>query len=342
MNTFGDLFRVTTFGESHGPAVGCVIDGCPAGIKLSVKELEIALEKRKPRSEFGTTRREVDKVEILSGVFEGKTLGTPIAVLVRNKDARSKDYAKIKDVFRPGHADFTYFAKYGHRDHRGGGRASGRETVARVLAGAVAKKLLPKVKFEGMVTAIGGVEAKKKSYKFAQSNPLFFADKDKLPEVEEFLKVLKKRDDSVGGLLELRIKNVPVGLGEPVFDKLEAKLAQACLSIGGVRAIEFGDGIEGAFLLGSEFNDSILNLKGKTKTNHAGGIVGGISNGNNILIRLFVKPTPSIAVEQKTINRQGKKVKLKIQGRHDTCIVPRVLPVAEAMCALVLGDCILK
>lgn len=337
-NTFGTLFKITSFGESHGPAVGCVIDGCPSGIKLDVKELEVALEARKPRSKFGTARKETDKVEILSGIFEGKTLGTPIAIMVLNEDVKSKDYDHLKNVFRPGHADLAYQLKYGHRDYRGGGRSSGRETVARVIAGAVAKKLLSGVKFEGMVTAIAWVEAVNKSYKFAQSNPLFFADQNKLETVEKFLKEVKDKGDSVGGVIELRVKNLKSGFGEPVFDKLEAKLAQACLSIGGVRAIEFGDGIKAASSLGSEFNDEILNLKGKTKTNHSGGISGGISNGNDLVLRLYIKPTPSISIEQETINRQGKKVKLKIKGRHDTCIVPRVLPVVEAMVAITLAD----
>ncbi|MDD4352369.1 MAG: chorismate synthase [Candidatus Gracilibacteria bacterium] len=352
-NTFGTLFRVTTFGESHGPAMGVVIDGCPAGIKIEQKDFLLDLEKRKPKSKFSTSRREPDEPEILSGIFEGKTTGTPIAILVRNKSQNSKDYDELKDVFRPGHADLTYFLKYGHCDYRGGGRASGRETVARVLAGTVAKKILGKglpsealakegTRVEGLVEAIGGIQAEQKSFKFARENELFFADKKKLPEVEKLLEKTQKAGDSVGGVIELRIKNVPAGLGEPVFDKLDAELAKALMSIGGVKAVEFGDGIAASSKLGSENNDAILNLKGKTKTNHAGGVSGGISNGNNLVIKLYVKPTPSIELAQETVNKQGQKVKIKVQGRHDTCIVPRIVPVAEAMVALTLADFYLR
>lgn len=312
-NTFGNRLKITTWGESHGPAIGVVIDGCPAELKLTKKEIQKELDRRKPgQSKLTTKRLEADKVEILSGVFEGKTTGTPISLMVRNTDKRSKDYEKIKNLYRPGHADYTYDAKYGLRDYRGGGRASARETVGRVATLAVVKKLIPKIK----ITA-----------KLIEPN---------LKAIE----TVKKQGNSIGGLIECIIKNVPAGLGSPVFNKLDARLAQAMLSIPGTKGFEIGSGFKSVKMKGSENNDEFILKKGKimTKTNNAGGILGGISNGMDIIFRVAFKPTSSIAKKQHTVDNKGKKKIIEVKGRHDPCIALRAAPIVEAMAALVLAD----
>jgi chorismate synthase len=311
-NTFGELFRVSTWGESHGEAVGCVVDGCPAGLGLSEKDVQKELDRRKPGTgRMVSQRRESDRVRILSGVFEGKTLGTPISMIVFNEDAKPEDYEKIKDTPRPGHADFTCRAKFGHVDFRGGGRASARETVARVAAGAVAKKLLGKVEVTGRVIEMGDV------------------------------KKAKAERDSVGGIVEVVTRGVPAGIGEPVFDKLDADIARAMMSIGAVKWVEIGRGFESARLKGSEMNDEFVLKNGEvvTKTNNCGGILGGISTGGDIVVRIAVKPTSSIRKEQRTVDLETmEETTISVGGRHDPCICPRIVPVAEAMMALVLAD----
>ncbi len=312
-NSFGNLFKITTWGESHGPAIGVVIDGCPAGLRLTEREIQKELDRRKPgQSKVTTERLETDKVEILSGIFEGKTTGTPISLMVRNADKRSKDYKNIKNLYRPGHADFTYDMKYGFRDHRGGGRASARETVGRVAAYAIAKKLIPSIK----ITA-----------KLIEPN---------LKKIE----AVKKQGNSIGGLIECIIKNVPAGLGSPVFNKLDARLAQAMLSIPGAKGFEVGSGFKSVGMKGSENNDEFISKNGKitTTTNNAGGILGGISNGMDIVFRVAFKPTSSIAKKQNTVDSKGKKKTIEVKGRHDPCIALRATPIVEAMAALVLAD----
>ncbi len=345
-NTYGRFFRITTWGESHGKALGVVIDGCPPGIILSEEEINKELNLRKPKSdELSTSRKEDDRCEILSGVFEGKTIGTPISIIVNNKDVDSSAYEKIKGVFRPGHADYTYFKKYGLYDHRGGGRASGRETVARVAAGAVARKVLEKEikRFElfSFTKNIGGIittDIDHNSLKREEiiKDRLWCPDKKISEQMAQQIVKAKSQGDSVGGIIELVIKNVPIGLGEPVFDKLEADLGKGLLSIGAVKGVEFGGGFNLSNLFGSESNDQ-MNKTGFV-TNRAGGIVGGISNGKNIVIRVAVKPTPSISKEQKTIDIQGNERAIKIEGRHDPCAIPRINPVCEAMVAITILD----
>ena len=312
-NTFGNLFKITTWGESHGQAIGVVVDGCPAGLSLKLSDIQHELDRRKPgQSKLTTARKEADKVEILSGIFENKTTGTPISLLIRNDDMKSKDYEKIKNLYRPGHADFTYDAKYGFRDYRGGGRASARETATRVAAGAIAKKLIPSLKFKTNLIS---------------------------PDLKTIEKA-KKEGDSVGGLIECVIKNVPAGLGSPVFEKLDARLGQAMLSIPGTKGFEIGSGFKCVEMKGSDNNDEFLMKKGKvvTKTNNAGGILGGISNGMDIVFRVAFKPTSSIAKKQHTVDNKGKNKTIEIEGRHDPCIAMRAAPIVEAMAALVLAD----
>ena len=312
-NTFGSLFKITTWGESHGPAIGVVIDGCPAGLNLKSSDIQRELDRRKPgQSKLTTARKEADKVEILSGVFENKTTGTPISLMVRNADVRSKDYEKLKNLYRPGHADFTYDAKYGIRDHRGGGRASARETAGRVAAGAIARKLIPSLKIKATLIK---------------------------PSLKEIDKV-KKDGDSIGGLVECVIQNAPAGLGSPIFNKLDARLAQAMLSIPGAKGFEIGSGFKGVEMKGSEHNDEFLIKKGEvaTKTNHAGGVLGGISNGMGIVFRVAFKPTSSIAQKQQTVDSNGNKKTIEVKGRHDPCIALRAAPIVEAMASLVLAD----
>ncbi|GBE55982.1 chorismate synthase [archaeon BMS3Bbin16] len=351
-STFGEIFRITTFGESHGAAVGVVVDGCPAGLELCEADVQAELDRRRPgQSRLTTPRSEADSVSILSGVFEGKTTGTPIAMIVHNKDQDSSAYESIKDLARPNHADYTFFMKYGLRDWRGGGRSSGRETVSRVAAGAVAKKLLSQsgVSVIGHTVAVAGIKTGEVSHAGiignAEDNPVRCADPDVAAKMEEAILAAKREGDSVGGVVEVIALNVPVGLGEPVFDKLDADLAKAIMSIGAVKSVEIGAGFDVASRRGSENNDEFIIRDGKVETtsNNSGGILGGISNGMPIVLRAAVKPTSSIAKEQRTIDLSTvEEATIKVGGRHDPCIVPRVLPVCEAMVALVLADHLLR
>lgn len=338
-NTFGQLFRITTFGESHGPAVGVVVDGCPSGLKLEAADIQKELDRRKPKQASLTSgRNENEPIEILSGVFEGKTTGTPISLMLRNVDAHSSDYENIKDLFRPGHADFTYFKKYGLRDYRGGGRSSGREAIGRIAAGAIAKLLIAKegIRVYAYSKQIGRISAKKIVLEDIEKNNVKSADTLVAAEMEKEILKAKSEGDSVGGIVEIIVKGCPPGLGDPVFDKLEADLAKALMSIGAVRGIEIGKGFEVACMRGSENNDQI-NATGFL-SNNAGGILGGISTGQDIVLRIAVKPTPSIAKEQKTVDIKNKPAKIKIEGRHDPCIVPKMVAIAESMVALVIAD----
>ncbi len=344
-NTFGEKFRVTTFGESHGRAVGVVIDGVPPKLKISVDEIQRELDRRRPgQSSVTTQRAEEDKVEILSGVFHGKTTGTPICLIVWNQDQRSSDYDELKDVLRPGHAGFTYLAKYGIYDYRGGGRASGRETIGRVAAGAVAKIILAKHKIQiiGYSKEIAGISAKKFDYAQIEKNSVRCPDADAAKKMEKKILEVLKLGDSVGGIVEVVIKGCPAGLGEPVFDKLDADLAKAIMSIPAVKGFEIGSGFQAARMFGSEHNDEFhLDKKTKlirSKTNFAGGVLGGISTGEDILVRIAIKPTSSISKSQSTVDVYGTRKKLEISGRHDPCICPRIIPVAEAMAAIVIVD----
>lgn len=342
-NSFGTIFRITTWGESHGKALGVVIDGCPPAIELSEGDLQKAMEKRRPGQGMGTSpRKERDKVEILSGVFEGKTTGTPISLLIRNEDIDSTPYDEYKKVFRPGHADFTYQAKYGIRDYRGGGRASARETVGRVAAGAVAKKILEKenIKVLAYTVELGGIRAEMMDYEEIEKNGLLCPDKNAAIAMEKKIEEVKERGDTLGGIIEILVRGCPPGLGEPVFDKLEADLAKALMSIGAIRGVEVGAGFKAACMNGSRCNDP-LGPKGFEK-NDAGGILGGISNGEDILLRVAVKPIPSIHVEQRTVNHSMEPVTLQIKGRHDVSAIPRINPVCEAMVAVVLADQLLR
>ena len=342
-NSFGTLFKVTTFGESHGPALGAVLDGVPPGLELDAAYIQKELDRRKPgQSKVATARNEADQVEILSGLFEGRTTGTALAMLIRNSDQHSKDYSNIAQIFRPGHADFGYTAKYGFRDYRGGGRSSGRETAARVAAGAVAKKFLEKYHISARACAveIAGIPAPVTDWEEVEKNIVRAADKEAAQKMEEAIMAARSRGDSCGGVVYCEIHNVPAGLGEPVFDKLDALLAHAMLSLGAVKGITFGDGFEAARQFASIHNDSYLGPN-QWSGNHAGGVLGGISNGNTITFQLAVKPTPSISSVQKTANIRGEVTDLEIKGRHDPCIVPRIVPVVEAMAHLVIADALL-
>ncbi len=345
-NIFGKVFRVTTFGESHGSAVGAVIDGCPAGLEISEDDIQRELDRRRPgQSNITTTRNEKDEVKILSGVFEGKTLGTSIALMVWNRDVESDSYTPIKDLPRPNHADLTYQLKYGFRDYRGGGRSSGRETLARVAAGAIAKKLLSilNVKIIGHTIKIGNVEAEKVAFERleeAENNAVRCADSKAAETMIKEIERVKEEGDSIGGVVEVVAINIPAGLGEPVFDKLDAELAKGVMSIGSVKGVEIGAGFNVAERKGSENNDEFYyNGEIKTCTNNSGGILGGISNGMPIVIKVAIKPTPSISKPQKTVNlKTYKEETIVIKGRHDPCIVPRVMPVCEAMVAITIAD----
>lgn len=342
-NSFGTLFRVTTWGESHGEGLGVVIDGCPPRIDLSNKDIQKELDRRKPGKGKGSSpRKERDRVEILSGIFEGKTTGTPISLLIRNEDVDSSSYEEWREVFRPGHADFTYQAKYGIRDYRGGGRASARETIGRVAAGAVAKKILRKEKVEiiAYTLELGGIRAEKIDYKEIERNILRCPDRKAAAAMRMKIEEAKARGDTLGGIVEILVQGCPPGLGEPVFDKLEADLAKAVMSIGAVRGVEIGAGFGVARMLGSQSNDP-LGPKG-FKKNDAGGILGGISNGADIVLRAAVKPIPSISLEQRTVNQAMRPVSLRIKGRHDISAIPRINPVCEAMVAIVLVDHLLR
>lgn len=348
-SSFGKNFRVHSFGESHGPALGVVIDGVPAGLALEEAEVQAYLDRRKPgTSAFTTKRKESDTVEFLSGVFEGKTTGTPLAMLVRNTDQRSRDYSEIAKVYRPGHADYGFDEKYGFRDYRGGGRSSGRETVGRVAAGAVAAKILRELGIEVMAytKAIGPVEADPERFDrtLILTDPTAMPDAVAAKEAAAYLEECMKAQDSVGGVVECKIRNVPAGLGEPVFDKLDAKLSQALFSIGAVKAVEVGDGCDVSKHRGSENNDAFLceGDKVRKKTNHAGGILGGISDGDEIVLRAYFKPTPSISLPQDSVNREHEPVRLEIHGRHDPIIVPRAVVVVESMAAMVIADALME
>ena len=342
-NTFGKAFRVTTWGESHGPALGAVIDGCPPGIELDRSDIQKDLEKRRPGKGGGESpRKEPDQVEILSGTFEGLTTGTPISLIIYNKDAQSKAYDHLQNIFRPGHGDLTYLKKYGLRDHRGGGRASARETVARVAAGGVARKILAEndISVTAYTVAMGEVSTSKREMGDISNNRLCCPDLDAAERMEELIESVRKRGDSLGGIVEIKATGCPAGLGEPVFDKLDGALAQALMSIGAVKGVEIGAGFEAAGLLGSENNDA-LTPQGY-RTNNAGGILAGIANGDDIIARVAVKPIPSISLEQDTLNLDNEPVKIKVSGRHDISAIPRIVPVCEAMVCLTLADHLLR
>ena len=345
-NTFGQLFKVTTFGESHGPAIGVIIDGVPPKLALTEADIQKELDRRRPgQSKITTQRQESDKAEILSGVFDGVTTGAPLAILIRNEDQRSKDYDNVKFVFRPGHADFSYFAKYGIRDYRGGGRSSGRETAARVAAGAIAKKVLAKHNVQVVVytLAVGDIYAQNIDFNAIEQNMVRTADANAAEAMIAKIEEVRKNGDSIGAILQCVVKGVPPGLGDPCFDKLNARLAHALMSIATVKGIEFGDGFGVSQMMGSINNDRFVRKGGKvgTATNHAGGIMGGISTGEDIIIRMALKPPSSIPQMQKTLNEQMEEVEVQVKGRHDPCLAPRVVPVAEAMIALTLVDCLM-
>ena len=339
-NTMGLLFTVTSFGESHGPAIGCVVDGCPPGLAISAEEIQLELDRRKPgTSRHVTQRREPDTVEILSGVYEGKTTGTPIALLIRNTDQRSKDYGNIAETFRPGHADYTYWHKYGVRDPRGGGRSSARETAVRVAAGAIAKKWLKErygVVVRGHMTQIGEVDIPFQSWDVVNNNPFFAADESVVPQLENYMDSIRKSLDSVGARLRVVAENVPVGWGEPVFDRLDADIAYAMMNINAVKGVEIGAGFNSVSQRGSEHGDE-LTPQGFA-SNHAGGILGGISTGQDIEVSIAIKPTSSIAQPRRSIDKQGNPILMETHGRHDPCVGIRATPIAEAMLALVLMD----
>ena len=342
-NTFGELFKVTTFGESHGKALGCIIDGCPPQIELCEADIQSELNRRKPgQSDVTTQRKEDDAVEILSGVFEGKTTGTPISLIIYNQDQRSKDYSDIKDTFRPNHADITYQAKYGHRDYRGGGRSSARETAMRVAAGAIAKKYLEslRVKTTGYVSQIGSIKCETINPSDANTNKYFFADTSKLGDLDTLFAELIEEGNSVGAKLGVAIENCPVGLGAPVFDKLDADLAKAMMSINAVKSVSIGNTDDILNLKGSEVRDE-MRADGFT-SNNAGGILGGISNGDVINIDFIIKPTSSIKSKGKSVDTDGKEVDIEVTGRHDPCVGIRAVPIAEAMANLVIMDHLLR
>lgn len=345
-NTFGELFRITTFGESHGKAIGVIIDGCPAGLDIDIAFIQNELDRRKPgQSAIVTQRKEEDTVEILSGVFEGKTTGTPIGMVIKNNDARSKDYGHIARSFRPSHADYTYHEKYGHRDYRGGGRSSARETATRVAAGAIAKLLLNKIGVDvrAYVSSVGAIEldpTQNIQLDYIEKNPVRCPQPEAAERMEKYIKVIKKAGDTIGGTVSCVVKNCPVGLGEPVFDRLHADLGKAILSINACKGFEYGSGFIGTTMKGSEHNDTFVNENGKivTMTNHSGGIQGGISNGMDIYFTAAFKPVATIIPAQDSIDIDGNAIKVEGKGRHDPCVVPRAVPIVEAMAALVLVD----
>ncbi len=347
-NTFGKIFRFSTWGESHGVAIGCVVDGCPPNIPISEKEIQADMNRRRPgKSKFTSQRKESDKVEILSGIFQGKTTGTPISMIIYNKDSRSRDYETIKDKFRPGHADYTYFLKYGIRDYRGGGRQSARETASRVAAGAIARIVLNKIigkkfKITGAVIQLGVLGCNKKNWneKEIRKNPFFCPDKKSIKLWEKYLLAVRKAGSSCGAIIELRATGVPVGLGAPIYSKLDADIASALMSINAVKGVNIGAGMNSAFLSGEDNSDEIRNIsrKVKFKSNNAGGILGGISSGQDIIASFSVKPTSSILSSRQTINKKGKNTKISVRGRHDPCVGIRAVPIGEAMLSCVLLD----
>ncbi|BDF04377.1 chorismate synthase [[Clostridium] hylemonae] len=344
-STYGTLFKITTWGESHGPAVGVVIDGCPAGLPLTDTDIQEFLDRRRPgQSRYTTARQESDEAEILSGVFEGKTTGTPVSILIRNQDQRSRDYGKIKDCYRPGHADYTFDCKYGFRDHRGGGRSSGRETIGRVAAGAVASRLLAGlgIQVTAYTSAIGTITVPRSEYNYdcIRENALYMPNNDYAFKASAYLEQCIKNLDSSGGVIECAVTGMPAGIGEPVFDKLDAGLAKAVMSIGAVKGVEIGDGFRAAAANGSTNNDAFRSSDGHItkKTNHSGGVLGGMSDGSTILLRAAIKPTPSIAQPQETVDCTGANTEITITGRHDPVIVPRAVVVIESMVAVTLAD----
>ena len=352
-STYGNLFKITTWGESHGAAIGVVIDGCPAGLPLTAEDIQLYLNRRKPgQSKFTTKRNESDQAQILSGVFEEKTTGTPISIVVFNQDQRSRDYGKIKDCYRPGHADYTFDAKYGFRDYRGGGRSSGRETIGRVAAGAIAAKILKElgINITAYTKAIGNIQIPASEYDFncINENALYMPNNDYAKEASAFLEKCMENQDSSGGMIECVVDGMPAGIGDTVFEKLDASLAKAIMSIGSVKGVEIGDGFETAHVLGSENNDAFYIEENDTvsasqskifkSTNHSGGILGGMSDGSQIVLRAAIKPTPSISQEQKTVTNTGENTTLTITGRHDPVIVPRAVVVVESMVAITILD----
>lgn len=341
-NTFGQLFKLTSFGESHGRALGGVIDGCPAGIELDLEKIQLELNRRKPgQSAIVTQRKEPDTVEIYSGVFEGKTTGAPIGFAIHNTNQKSKDYSHIKDSYRPSHADYVYDKKYGFRDYRGGGRSSARETASRVVAGAIAKQFLKNIKINAFVSQVGEMKLEKDyldlDFSQIEENPVRCPDMEMAQKMEEYIKSIKKEGDTIGGVITCVIQNVPIGLGEPVFDKLHAELGKAMLSINAVKGFEYGSGFAGILMKGSEHNDQ-FNENGTTKTNRSGGVQGGISNGMDIYFNVAFKPVATVLQSYETINKDGEKVTTQGKGRHDPCVVPRAVPIVEAMAAMVLAD----
>ena len=343
-NSIGQIFKVTTFGESHGISLGCIVDGVPPNIEISEDDIQIELDRRKPgTSNYTTKRREGDKIKILSGVFNGKTTGTSIGLLIENEDQRSKDYSNIKDLFRPGHADFTYYKKYGIRDYRGGGRSSARETAMRVAAGAIAKKILRnnfQIEIYGFLSQMGHIKLELKSKEFINKNPFFCGDPDKVEELDLLIRKLKKEGNSVGAKNTIIVENVPVGLGEPVFDRLDADLAHALMSINAVKGVEVGDGFSVIEQYGDRNRD--LMTPDGFLSNHAGGILGGISSGQDILLNIALKPTSSISIPGQTIDIHGNTQTIVTKGRHDPCVGIRAVPIAESMVAIVLMDHILR
>ena len=344
-SAFGNIFRISTWGESHGKALGAVIDGCPAGLLLCEEDIQTFLDRRKPgQSKYVTQRKESDKVEILSGVFEGRTTGTPISLIVRNESQRSADYSDIANYYRPGHADYTFDEKYGFRDYRGGGRSSGRETIGRVAAGAVASKILKQLGIEvyAYASAIGGIELDNNNFSLAErdNNPFAMPDAKAAQKIKEYADRKLEECNSMGGIIECVVGNMPAGIGDPVFDKLDANLSKAVMSIGAVKGVEIGDGFKVAQSTGLDNNDAFRMQDGRVvkKTNHSGGILGGISDGSDIILRAAIKPTPSIASVQQTVNKQGEEIDISIHGRHDPMIVPRAGVVVEAMTAITLVD----
>ena len=344
-SSFGNAFKITTWGESHGAALGVVVDGCPAGLKLNEADIQAFLDRRKPgQSKYTTARAEGDEVKILSGVFEGLTTGTPISLIVYNKDHHSSDYSEISTYYRPGHADLTFDLKYGFRDYRGGGRSSGRETIGRVAAGAIASKILKElgISFLTYTLSVGMIKADPKNFdtEYILENPLYMPDRDAAEKAMAYLDDLRKEGNSAGGSVECRINGLPAGIGEPVFDKLDAELAKAVMSIGAVKAVEIGDGTAVSSSTGYDNNDFFCLKDGKIekKTNHSGGILGGISDGSEVILRAHFKPTPSISMTQETVNKNGDDININIKGRHDPIIVPRAVVVVESMAALTVVD----
>ncbi|QKJ63588.1 chorismate synthase [Flavobacterium sp. M31R6] len=341
-NSYGTLYRITTFGESHGEALGGIIDGCPSGIQLDLEAIQFEMSRRKPgQSAIVTQRKEPDDVQFLSGIFEGKTTGTPIGFIIPNTNQKSDDYSHIKDNYRPSHADYVYEKKYGVRDYRGGGRSSARETASRVVAGAIAKQMLSNIKINAYVSAVGPLSLdtpyQELDFSKIESNPVRCPDEAMAATMEDYIKQIRKEGDTVGGVVTCVIQNVPVGLGEPVFDKLHAELGKAMLSINAVKGFEFGSGFEGSKMKGSEHND-LYNPDGTTRTNLSGGIQGGISNGMDVYFRVAFKPVATIMQKQESLDNKGNITEMTGKGRHDPCVVPRAVPIVEAMAAIVLAD----